>query len=481
MKISKVEITNFRLFKDQITLDLNAPDGTNSGSGLTVLVGENGCGKSTVLDALSYALLSYKSEGFSIEDINDVNSAVTINLLSVNSFSVKGSMPKNEFLAKGFHFHGCVRNRSQSAYLSSMVTSDTLFIPTNPSKPGKGSPDLRVSVNNPFSGPRFNENDVIYLDKNRTFQTKTGTYNSTRFDRLMEDLAYQYVKSLDNDVPNVNEYFNTIFANVHQSFLSSAMSKFKDMTGINIVLPIIDNWEPFKNAYFAERKENNLQIPLARMGSGYEMLFSLVYSYELSKQAKKQLIVLIDEPEIHMHPNMQRTFAEFILEASKEAQIVMTTHSPLLIKHVMNCPNTKVLICKKDSTPSIMDVEARVLPYISANEVNYLAFQLPTFEFHNELYGYLQTVASEEDIKNEKESNFDNWLVSKGMIQDKQWIRILNGEPQPSRNYTKQTFIRNSIHHPENRKNEPFDAVLLKQSIDEMVGIIKSLCVSDIS
>lgn len=481
MKISKVDITNFRLFKDQIKLNLNIPDTTNPGSGLTVLVGENGCGKSTILDAVSYALLSYKSEGFSAEDINDSQSDVEINIFSEEPFKVKGSMPNTNFYAKGFRFYGRIRSRSQSSYLSSMVTSDMFFISTDSTKPNPNSPDLRVSVNNPFSGPRFNENDVIYLDKNRTFQTKTGTYNSTRFDRLMEDFAYQYVKSVNYEVPDVNEYLKGVSGRVQHSFLASAINSFKEMTGVQIRVPLMDSWAPFKNAYFAERKENNLLIPLAKMGSGYEMLFSLVYSYELSKQAKKQLIVLIDEPEIHMHPNMQKAFVDFILEASKEAQIVMTTHSPLLIKQVMGCPNTKVLICKKDPTPSILNVEARVLPYVSANEVNYLAFQLPTSEFHNELYGYLQTVASEEDINNEKERNFDNWLVGKGINQDKQWIRISNGKLQPSQNYTKQTFIRNTIHHPENRNNETFDAMLLEQSINEMIGIIKSLYPSETS
>ena len=31
---------------------------------------------------------------------------------------------------------------------------------------------LRLNVNNPFSGKRFNDTDVVYLDKNRMFQIK---------------------------------------------------------------------------------------------------------------------------------------------------------------------------------------------------------------------------------------------------------------------------------------------------------------------
>lgn len=34
-------------------------------------------------------------------------------------------------------------------------------------------------------------------------------------------------------------------------------------------------------------------------------------------------------------------------------------------------------------------------------------------EYHNELYGYIQSKAIEANEKNEREGAFDNWLVSK--------------------------------------------------------------------
>ena len=75
-----------------------------------------------------------------------------------------------------------------------------------------------------------------------------------------------------------------------------------------------------------------MQIGLSDLGSGYEMMFSLIYSYYLSKQNGKSLIILIDEPELHLHPMLQEKFVNFLLEISKNSQIIITTHSPLLIK-----------------------------------------------------------------------------------------------------------------------------------------------------
>ena len=46
MFLKKIEIKNFRLFKDNFILDdFNVPDNNEEGTGLTLIVGENGCRK----------------------------------------------------------------------------------------------------------------------------------------------------------------------------------------------------------------------------------------------------------------------------------------------------------------------------------------------------------------------------------------------------------------------------------------------------
>jgi DNA repair exonuclease SbcCD ATPase subunit len=55
MFIKKIEIKNFRIFPSDKNFEIDnikIPNG-NLGSGLTVLVGENGCGKTTILEALA--------------------------------------------------------------------------------------------------------------------------------------------------------------------------------------------------------------------------------------------------------------------------------------------------------------------------------------------------------------------------------------------------------------------------------------------
>ena len=114
------------------------------------------------------------------------------------------------------------------------------------------------------------------------------------------------------------------------------------------------------------------------------------------------------------------------------------------------------------------------LPYPSLNEVNYIAFGDVNEEYHNELYGFLQSKAIDEDAKNGKEKEFDAWLATKGCKRNKPWVKIVNGVAQQAQQYTIETYIRNFIHHPENNLNPQYSPSELKDSIDEMKRIAAS-------
>ena len=458
MFISKVQIKNFKLFKteDNFEIDnLNIPDSENIGSGLTVVVGENGCGKSTIMEAIALTLLEYKADSFNINDMNDPNIETEITIHADNTFKVKGTFPNTEFEARGFKFIGKTRERNNKNKLLSLTMTDQLYISIDAEKPKPGSPDLRVSVTNSFGTKRSNELDVLYLDKNRLYQTRAGIYNLTRFDRIMDDFNFQYYKKNEN-IENLNTILNDkIKKGLENKFLEEAINKFYDISGYSIKLDFIDNYLPFKNANFVVETESNLQVNLSSLGSGYEMIFSLIYSYYMSKQNGKKLIILIDEPELHLHPKLQEKFVDFILEVSRDSQVILTTHSPLLIKQLSYNENIKNIILKKDK--KIKEFEERKLSYISSNETNYLAFELPTEEYHNELYEELKMKFGEEmGIK-----KFDKEFFIK-IKNEKGLYRWKNEENQVSLH----TFIRNQIHH--RKENGIVSIENLKESIEKM-------------
>lgn len=458
MFIKKIIVRNFRLFPSKSSFEvdnINTPDGVSEGSGLNVFVGENGSGKTTLLDAFALPILEYKTENLSISDFNDPTEKIEVSIYSKDDFEVSGTMPKGSFKSNGFTFEAGIRSRENKAYLSSLVVSDQKFIKVDPSKPADNSPDLRVNVNNPFKGKRFSENDILFLDKNRLFQTRSGNFNQTRFDRLMEDFSFQYLKK--TTIENLNEDLDNKIKKdkVENDFLSKAVQKFQEISGSQIRLDFLDNCEPFKNAFFATKKTNNQQISLNNLGSGYEMIFSLLYSFYLAQQSGKQLIVLIDEPELHLHPTLQEKFVKFLLEFSKDAQIILSSHSPLLVKQLSFNEKTKISVIENGQVVS--EIEKRVLPYISANETNFLAFNLATEEYHNELFEELKYING--DSKGIKDFDNDFFVTVKGESKNSPWMGNQN-------EVSTHTFIRNQIHHQKDNGKTGYRD--LKTSIEKM-------------
>lgn len=468
MFIKKVTVQNFRLFtaSEQFVVDeVNVPDATNEGGGLTVFVGENGCGKTALLDAIALPLLEYKADKFCLQDFEDPKQKVSVEILANNNFQVSGTMPKGSFQSKGFCFKAGVRSLDNRAYLSSVVVSDQKFIKADGSdKPVDSSPDLRVNVNNPFKGQRFNENDFLFLDKNRTFQTRSGTYNPTRFDRLMEDFSYQYIKGKES-IEDLSGRLDNIKVGIDNQFLKNAIDKFEEVSGSTIKLNFVDNWLPFGKCFFAESKENQQQIPLDMMGSGYEMIFSLLYSFYLSQQSGKQLIILIDEPELHLHPSLQDKFVKLLLEFSKSAQIILTTHSPLLVKQLLSNANVSVKVLSKDnSVVKVTPVDERVLPFMSANEINFLAFGLATEEYHNDLY---------EELKYRKGANKDLKPFDIDYFQGEKHETADSPYKGTANQVSIHTFLRNQIHH--SKDNGKPDPAKLTSSIKTMREYLKEI------
>jgi energy-coupling factor transporter ATP-binding protein EcfA2 len=72
--------------------------------------------------------------------------------------------------------------------------------------------------------------------------------------------------------------------------------------------------------------ENDLRLPIRFLGGGEQEVFALMWQL-----LDKDFIYGIEEPENHFHPEYLKKLFNFFKEISKERQIILSTHSYLLI------------------------------------------------------------------------------------------------------------------------------------------------------
>lgn len=80
----------------------------------------------------------------------------------------------------------------------------------------------------------------------------------------------------------------------------------------------------------AEVTVGGVSHPIELLGTGYIQLIQ-IFCYVLLFRPK---ILLIDEPDIHLHPNIQEKLAAVLSElaAERDLSVVLTTHSPFILR-----------------------------------------------------------------------------------------------------------------------------------------------------
>lgn len=111
--IKKLTIQNYKCFENE-PIDFNSPDGKNEGSGLNILIGENGNGKTAILESINYLTLSsFSTENrLSINDFYDYQKEIAIRA-ETNIFDCKSTIDFYKdwtFQSNGLEFSAKSRN-----------------------------------------------------------------------------------------------------------------------------------------------------------------------------------------------------------------------------------------------------------------------------------------------------------------------------------------------------------------------------------
>ena len=495
MYIKNIKLNNFKSFAGEHELELS--DGVN------FFVGNNNCGKTTIFKAIEFIQTGKNKEEFITKGKENEDVSVEIELRGDDIKDIVNDESLNKYQdyiidnqdgTFGLKFLRSSTNTSitQGKKTINLETKNIRIYNPNSKESGIKKYEYPTGIDKAIT--TLFDAQFVYSDlKNEEYQD----FGKTKvIGKIINDITKDFQKEIDDSGnktvwgefkdAHTKAFGDSGLLGILKSLESSITKILNEQYGeaevkFNFGLPEIDNFFKTGDVILSD---NGISTPVSQNGTGMQraLALSLIQLYaDINNKSEgtieKPIMFFIDEPETFLHPKAQNKLMEAFNKLSKKSQIFITTHSPYLLK-LFDKDKHQISVfykdgyCSKFDNKNMLDIFGVYSP--SWGEINYFAFDVPSVEFHNELYGFLQAIAINEDNKNYHEKEFDSWLNTKGIEQNKQYVRLTKDGTPIDENKTLPTLIRNIIHHPENNNNS-YSIEELKQSIEELIKVIKSI------
>lgn len=505
MRIKQLKLENFRAYKDETVFEF---------SDLTTFVGKNDIGKSSILEALD--IFFNESKGIIKIDSSDVNKlarderneeikisvifddlpdAITIDATNLTNLKDEYLLNSEGLLEiiKKYPNGGKEKVFIKAKHPTNPHCADLLLKKSNELKKILESNKIdckdktrnaviRKSIwNNYINDLQLNEIEIDATKEDakniweqiKNYMPLYALFQSDRKNSDSDNEVQDPLKEAVREILNNEELklkFNEIASEVEKKLRevsNRTLEKLREMNpgvakSLNPVIPKPESlkWvDVFKNVSISGDED----IPINKRGSGIKRLVLLNFFRAEAERRQQErnvpnIIYGIEEPETSQHPEHQRVLIEAFkkLSQTNNSQIILTTHSPAIVK-LLEFNQLKLL--KKDNGElKVISIEKNELPYPSLNEVNFLAFEESNEEYHNELYGFIESEGKLEDFKSGQPTM--------------KYKRKRNGK-EIEEDIILSEYIRHQIHHPENHLNIRFTFEQLQESIKLMREFIK--------
>ena len=203
---------------------------------------------------------------------------------------------------------------------------------------------------------------VFYFDKHRDRELLPN-YN-TSFSNIITELNWrfkrEFLKEVNSDKRNdvlgvyesIHEKINGVDSH-EMKLIQPAIDRLEKDFGIDtcadIKMFLFNVYQPYSNAFLGKISSCNQGVPAFEMGSGISMMLALSLAMSFAEESKNTMIVLIDEPELHLHADLQKNLLNFLKQ--KVFQTVISTHSHIFLDKEQ--PNNNYILEDLDN-PEIM-------------------------------------------------------------------------------------------------------------------------------
>lgn len=291
MKIKKIEINNFKRFTDLTITDI--PESAR----LVVLVGPNGCGKTSLFEAFNYW---YRFKGFG--SIGDRDYYEKVNIEHSNNHWFQGKVQiefykpfatDNQEEVKGkFYFRTAYRNEPD-------FTIARLNKQDDPTKSLK-------------SGTLMHNDVTVSGNYQRLLSaTLSGVFDQANNLKTVEDLREELIGKIKGSLSNVFE---------------------------DLVLSSIG--DPLSNGSFYFDKGTSKDFHYKNLSAGEKSVFDLILDLIVKSTYYSDAVFCIDEPEAHMHTRLQtKVLRELYNLLPTNSQLWISTHSIGMLKQAEDLEN----------------------------------------------------------------------------------------------------------------------------------------------
>lgn len=203
-------------------------------------------------------------------------------------------------------------------------------------------PAIRDPKNESTAGTNSYLKELIsMLDDNMATDisiTGSGTVSYSQLNSIIADESAKRCKSISS---SITDYYNeAIGVSDFEVIVSSDVNISK---GTTYYTKILD-------------KSTNIESDILSCGTGYQsmIILSILEAYVELAQKKTEYILIIEEPEVYLHPSLQRKMIDTLLMISMNNQVLFSSHSPITVGKMER--NQIKLVKRESGEATITDI-----------------------------------------------------------------------------------------------------------------------------
>lgn len=344
--ITSIRFVYFKGIKRNATINFNFP--------ITVLVGQNGSGKSSCLQALYGCPKGYNPSKYwfstKIDPIKTLEDDIKYPTIIYSYIDRTKS----------------ILTPAEVLYINNKNKHEDDWETSKPLQKYQMNTETR---NAPV------EMNVIYIDFKNIISAYDKCFNFTDPSRFSSPRIQDYIRRQSSQLKNVFSAVKSTYSR-HGKLQNRTLYEFSDVeieqmnyilsknyeAGLYLEHKFYDQWGEtviFKNKDF--------EYSEAVAGCGEIAVAIMVKKIN---EAPNHSLILLDEPEVSLHPQAQKKLQEYLIQQSlkKHIQFVVSTHSP---SFVQNLPNNAIKIFLNTPSGQFDIIEENVSPKTAFQVVGY--------------------------------------------------------------------------------------------------------------